>query len=441
MIKLRWLVAIAACLLMTSCKPKTIVPTCVPLSNQPSPIDQKSESVTTIIQIDGTPSMQGFTKNFTNSRYAQTLDLLDRASTTTWKTSIVQYFRFGTAKQQIDRQTYLQAKLPEFYTGDNPVFRVSQIESVITPAAKERVSIIVTDLYQKDSDTNLVLRRLKEDYLQKGYAVGILAIRSEFDGTIYDVGIKNTQFTYSTQGKKLEQFRPFYVLVLGSYGNIFNYFNEINKISNDLIEDEQITIFYPQVVSQISTFQSDNLPDLPQGIRRLKTINDGKVLLKVNEQPIEILNINKNTDDKYSINYQAPYNPLPYTLPIESGAIAVSSVAQSFDTTTRDFQPVNGMKALQLNDWKTDKTKLSFVTKISSNELEEGVYLFNVDVLPQNLKDWEWWEKWNSNESSLDGARTNNLLPFFQGLKSLTTEQIIANKASIGRFCYAIKKN
>lgn len=441
MIKLRWLVAIAACLLMTSCKPKTIVPTCVPLSNQPSPIDQKSESVTTIIQIDGTPSMQGFTKNFTNSRYAQTLDLLDRASTTTWKTSIVQYFRFGTAKQQINRQTYLQAKLPEFYTGDNPVFRVSQIESAITPAAKERVSIIVTDLYQKDSDTNLVLRKLKEDYLQKGYAVGILAIRSEFDGTIYDVGIKNTQFAYSTQGKKLEQFRPFYVIVLGSYGNIFNYFDGIKKTSNNLIKNEQITIFYPQIVRQVSTFQADNLPDLPQGIRRLKTINDGKVLLKVNDQPIEILNINKNTDDNHSINYQAPYNPLPYTLPIESGAVAVSSAAQSFDTTTKDFQPVNGTKALHFNDWKTDKTKLSFVTKINSNQLDPGVYLFTVDIIPQELKDWEWWEKWNSNESSFDGAKTNNLLPFLQGLKSLTVEQITANKASIGRFCYAIKKN
>ncbi len=383
MIKLRWLVAIAASLWITSCKPKTVIPNCVPLSNQPSPIDQKSDSVTTLIQIDGTPSMQGFTKNFTNSRYAQTLDLLDRASTTTWKTSIVQYFRFGIAKQQIDRQAYLQAKLPEFYTGENPVFRVSQIESAITPGAKDRISIIVTDLYQKNSDTNLVLKKLKEDYLQKGYAVGILAIRSEFDGIIYDVGIKNTQFPYSTQGKKIEQFRPFYVLVLGSYGNISNYFDEIKKTSDGLIKYEQFTIFYPQIVRQASNFQSENLPELPKGIRRLKTINDGKVLVKVNEQPIEIININKNTDDNYSINYQAPYNALPYTLPLEPGAVAISSIAQSFDTTTKDFQSFNGAKAIQLNDWKTNKNNISFVTKINSNNLDPGVYLFTVDALPQ----------------------------------------------------------
>jgi len=441
MIKLRWLVAIAASLLMTSCKPKTVIPNCVPLSNQTSPIDQKSDSVTTLIQIDGTPSMQGFTKNFTNSRYAQTLDLLDRASTTTWKTSIVQYFRFGTVKQQIDRQAYLQAKLPEFYTGENPVFRVSQIESAITPAAKERISIIVTDLYQKNSDTNLVLKKLKEDYLQKGYAVGILAIRSEFDGIIYDVGIKNTQFPYSTQGKKIEQFRPFYVLVLGSYGNISNYFDEIKKTSASLIKYEQFTIFYPQIVRQASTFQAENLPELPKGIRRLKTINDGKVLVKVDEQPIEIININKNTDDNYSINYQAPYNALPYTLPLEPGAVAISSIAQSFDTTTKDFQSFNGAKAIQIDDWKTNKNNISFVTKINSNNLDPGVYLFTVDALPQDLKTWAWWNKWNSNESSFNGAKTNNLLPFFQGLKSITTELMTVNKSSIGRFCYAIKKN
>ncbi len=441
MIKLRWLVAIAACLSMTSCKPKTIIPSCIPLSNRTSAIDKKSDTVITSIQIDATPSMQGFTKNFTNSRYAQTLDLLDRASTTTWKTSQVQYFRFGVAKEQIDRQAYLQAKLPEFYTGNNSVFRVSQIESAITPAAKDRVSIIVTDLYQKDSDTNLVLQKLKKDYLQKGYAVGIIAIRSEFDGIVYDVGIKNTQFAYSTQGKKLEQFRPFYVLVLGSYSNISNYFNEIKKTNNNLIKDEQFVIFYPQIVSQASVFQAENLPDLPRGIRRLKTINDGKVLMKVNKQPIEIININKNTDNAYSINYQVPYNPLPYTLPIEPAAVAINSITKTFDNTTKDFQQVNGLKALLLNDWKTDKSNISFVTKINSNDIEPGVYLFTVDVIPQDLKDWKWWQEWNSNESSFDGAKTNNLLTFFQGLKSLTTELLAVNKASIGRFCYAIKKN
>jgi hypothetical protein len=441
MIKLRWLVAIAACLLMTSCKPKTVIPTCVPLSESNSIIDQKSDSITTIIQIDGTPSMQGFTKNFTNSRYAQTLDLLDRASTTTWKSSQVQYFRFGTAKQQIDRQAYLQAKLPEFYTGENPAFRVSQIESAIVPAAKDRISIIVTDLYQKNSDTNLLLKKLKEDYLQKGYAVGILAIRSEFDGIVYDVGIKNTQFPYSTQGKNLDKFRPFYVLVLGSYGNISNYFNEIKKTSGSLIKNEQFTIFYPQIVRQASTFQVESLPDLPKGIRRLKTINDGKVLLKVDDQPIEIININKNTDNNYSINYQVPYTALPYTLPVEPAAVTISSVAQSFNTTTKNFQSFNGKKALQLNDWKTNKNNISFVTKIDANDLDSGVYLFTVDALPQDLKTWGWWDKWNSNESSFDGAKTNNLLPFFQGLKSLTTELITVNKANIGRFCYAIKKN
>ena len=67
--------------------------------------------------------------------------------------------------------------------------------------------------------------------------------------------------------------------------------------------------------------------------------------------------------------------------------------------------------------------------------------LFTVDVFPQDFKTWGWWEKWNANESSFDGAKTNNLLPFFQGLKSLTRELITVNKASIGRFCYAIKKN
>lgn len=443
MIRLRWLVAIAISLLITSCKPKTIIPTCdLSLNNNIAPTnDRKSETVNTIIQIDGTPSMQGFIKNFTNSRYAQTLDLLDRASTTTWKNSQAQYFRFGTAKQQIDRQTYLQAKLPEFYAGSNPIFRVSQIESAITPAAKDRVSIIVTDLYQKDSDTNLVLQKLKEGYLQQGYAVGIIAIRSEFDGIVYDVGIKNTQFSYSTKGKKTDLFRPFYVIVLGSYGNVSNYFNEIKKSGNNLIEAEQYVIFYPQVVSHLSHFQTEDLPNLPNGIKRLKTINDGKVLVKVNKQPLEIINVNKSRDSAYTINYQAAYRPLPYTLPLDPAAIATVSHAKSFDTKAKDFQQVDSLKALQLSNWKAEQKELSFVTKINSQDISPGVYLFTIDAIPKGLKDWEWWQRWNSDGASFDGAKTNNLLPLFQGLKSLTTELMQANQVTIGRFCYAIKKS
>lgn len=442
MIRLRWLVAIAISLLLTSCRPKTIIPTCDLSANNniTSTSDRKSESVTTTIQIDGTPSMQGFVKNFTNSRYAQTLDLLDRASTTTWSNSQTQYFRFGTAKQQIDRQAYLQAKLPKFYAGSNPIFRVSQIESAITPAAQDKVSIIVTDLYQKDSDTNLLLQKLKESYLQKGYAVGVIAVRSEFDGIIYDVGIKNTQFPYNTQGKKTEQFRPFYVIVLGSYGNLSSYFNKIKESANNLIKSEQYVIFYPQIVSQISHFQTEQLPKLPKGIKRLKTINDGKVLVRTSQQPLEVININKNSDNNYNINYQTTYNPLPYTLPIEPAAIATTSNVKSFDTQTKDFQQIESTKALQLNNWNAAPKQLNFVTTVNSQELNPGVYLFTVDAIPKALKDWEWWQKWNSDGVSFDGAKTNNLLPLFQGLKSIVTDLMQVERVSVGRFCYAIKK-
>lgn len=442
MIRLRWLVAIAISLLVTSCKPKTIIPTCDLAVDNPITLasDRKSENVTTIIQIDGTPSMQGFIKNFTNSRYAQTLDLLDRASTTTWKNSQTQYFRFGTAKQQIDRQAYLQAKLPEFYAGSNPIFRVSQIESAITPAAKDRVSIIVTDLYQKNADANLVLQKLKADYLQPGYAVGIIAVRSEFDGIIYDVGIKNTQFSYSTQGKKPDLYRPFYVLVLGSYGNVSNYFSELKKSGKNLIADEQYVIFYPQIVKQISHLQTEALPPLPKGIKRLKTINDGKVLIKPNKQPLELINISKNSNSAYTIKYQTAYRPLPYTLPIEPSAIATVANAKSFDSNSKDFQQVDSI-AIQLGNWQADRNELNFSTKINSQDLNPGVYLFTIDAVPKELKDWDWWQKWNSDDANFDGAKTNNLLPLLQGLKSLTTELIQTNQVSIGKFCYAIKKS
>ncbi|MFM7854081.1 MAG: hypothetical protein ACKO96_19710, partial [Flammeovirgaceae bacterium] len=57
--------------------------------------------------------------------------------------------------------------------------------------SKDGLTIIVTDLTEKSQNMNPIISTLKEKYINAGFAVGILAQRSEYKGKLYDVGLNN----------------------------------------------------------------------------------------------------------------------------------------------------------------------------------------------------------------------------------------------------------
>lgn len=157
-----------------------------------------STDITPEIKIDATPSMRGFVETPRQSRYAQTLDLLDIVASASWskENPEIKYYRFGTKLEPIDKASYIEAKTPQFYQGSGD-FKDSQIKSAISAPNPNKLSIIVTDLYQADTDIGSVNKALKQ-YIQQGQAIGILGIKSEFKGWIYDIGVRKDKRYYDT---------------------------------------------------------------------------------------------------------------------------------------------------------------------------------------------------------------------------------------------------
>ena len=85
--------------------------------------------------------------------------------------------------------------------------------------------VIVTDLFQDNRDLTVLVSQIKKHYIQKGYEVGILGLRSEFDGTVYDLG--DAPLSYQSTPENPETFRPFYLLVLGRHADISYYFDRL----------------------------------------------------------------------------------------------------------------------------------------------------------------------------------------------------------------------
>jgi len=142
------------------------------------------------IYLDATLSMQGFTNSETFSYYQQTIPLLESAVIKTWKNGTVNFNKFGNKIENLPDRKFLEANKAAFYSDKN-YNRKTFIENVISTADTRHLSVIVTDLFQDNADINPLIEKIKTKFTGGDLAVGVMAIKSQFDGTIYDVGSNN----------------------------------------------------------------------------------------------------------------------------------------------------------------------------------------------------------------------------------------------------------
>ena len=448
-------------LLLTSCKLPVALDDLAcdpPQINQPS---TKSKNLTVAIHVDGTPSMQGYVSNSAESRYSQTLKALDETARLNSKT--VKYYRLGTTSNSINREKYRQATETRFYSGNSsgfPLLTVSQIEAAINPPDNQEIlSVIVTDLYQKNTDITAITERIKKYYLNNNndsdYAVGVIGIKSEFSGRIFLEDNRNSSITYQTTTSKPQQYHPFYLIFLGRYSDIANYFDRLanNNNTKEAIEQGGLVIFSPDYLLQ-NTVTLTEYPKLPleEDIVRPVSLNDGQVAIEKDDQPLEMLEIDKREQDNLNFKYNVELKHLKHGLKIEPQKIKADLEFLKFDSFDKSFKDASKTRSLTNNlavkEWAIDDTNgdLSFNLSINSGKIDPGVYLFNIDTIAQGLQSQSWWEEWNGSSQDIlngEGWKTYNLARFLEQMKTITTEAMLSSDEQkfIGRFCYAIQRN
>ncbi|MBO3463176.1 hypothetical protein G7B40_029160 [Aetokthonos hydrillicola Thurmond2011] len=459
MVKPKWIIlAVTTTVLLAACKHSTVDFSCnPPVFSSPPP---KSEHLAINIYVDGTPSMEGYVNNDTKSRYNQTLDLLD--STFLLSNAKITYNRLGNDIQPITRDQFEKdTQLATFYNGRDPRYPKLQetaIDKAITTAKNNQLSVIITDLYQEDSDITKVSKEIKKNYLnaekvKQGYAVGILAIKSEFNGTIYNEDVQKSNFDYNTKGQPSERYHPFYALFLGKYSDIEYFFTKMFKDGGQLVKDSNSIIFSPNYIFEKALqFPSSLDNNLPKAIdiKRPVSLQYKKILVeKKNAEPIDILEIGKKEHQEISLNYDVPFSPFNYTLPFDDSSIKTKLKIDSFNTFRQKLDKNNDrslQQALQISKFSINENSknISFLTTIDPKKMGSGIYFFTVDTIATDLQKQPWWEAWNSTDiNKTDGSKTLNILKFLEQLKSLTTELMEEENREpvIGRFCYAIQKD
>ncbi len=404
------------------------------------------------MNIDGSGSMLGYI-NQENSSYVQALNLLDSTLSLSSRHSqpTVKYYRSGDYQHQskgLTRSEFRKANKAEFYNGKSSDFPAvsSDLSSLITkPKNSDRLTVIVTDLEQNDGDVNLIANKIKQNYFNSkdnNYSVGIWAVKSEFNGTVYSASDADKKFNYNTEGKTSKQYRPFYVLFLGHYQDIANYFDKLAKEQGNLADRSKFLIFSPHnLVADVSYLNSPL--NLSSDLAAPNLLHNGDVSVEKNNQPIELLEIQNKNADALEVKYQLPLKQINHTLSADPNDLKVAIDVSAFDKFNKQQfkQAPAAAKALSFKDWQIDNNQLNFVTTIDPNNFtESNVYYFKVDVTAKDLQKPDWWSEWNLNSGS-DGSKTSNLYGFMNSLKNITLNSMNESTLTIGRLCYAIQKD
>jgi len=217
---------------------------------------------------------------------------------------------------------------------------------------------------------------------------------------------------YNIRYPSVKTNHPFYILVLGRYSQVKQYFDKIKSESQNTglnFPAENFVIFSTQIFEKPALLQinvneqpipssSSPTSDNPQklGIRRVEVINDGQIVMKKVENPqnVERLIIPSQTSNNIpketSLKYTLKYSSLPYTLPLANSASYQLNGDSDFNNNTKEFKkldPQSSLIPLQLTNWQFTDNQLEFnaLINLDNNPQGIGVYRLIFDVFSEKF--------------------------------------------------------
>ncbi|MBK8809280.1 MAG: hypothetical protein IPN69_00910 [Acidobacteria bacterium] len=224
------------------------VPPTLPITDT---LQAPTQNLTVDIFFDSTLSMQGFITEGSLSYYQQTISLLERPTIN--HGGHVNFYKFGSEIKPLADRAYRDADKKSFYL-DSEINNKTLIENVLKTADNNHLIVIITDLFQEKSDIDLLSKIIKDKYIANNLAIGVMGIKSQFQGTVFDVGTNNYSFPYPTERGKTA-LRPFYLLAFGTHPDIAQYFNGLNN-ETSVFPDKNNVIFSRLLTDKLTPFST-----------------------------------------------------------------------------------------------------------------------------------------------------------------------------------------
>lgn len=426
-----------------------------PLDKAPVPSEQLRVSV----YLDATLSMKGFIVPGLSSYYQQTLPLLESAVGRAWPTGGVRFYKFGTKVEELTGRRHLDAARQDFY-GDASLNTKTYIENVIDGADPEELTVIVTDLFQDKSDVNLLIAKLKDKYINSGHAIGILAVRSQFSGTVYDVGVNNYSFQYQTNQTDPNTFRPFYSLMLGRHADVQRYSETLRAGGVGSFPQSNFVIFSRHITSPLTSFEGGKITSTDNIVEVVGLLPTGTK--NGNAKQFRI----RRSTEPASFSAVLSHAPAPSVVEPEPSPLAAevtawrctgnrgSAAAGSGQNAAEAEKPTSlvdtpaAQGALSVKNAEISGSELRLRAEVSPSSLPgDGVYCFRIQLRPKGYRSPLWFSEWNMTQDDAErwrqspkdfnGAMTLNIKDF---LESLFVTVLQSQRPKVAElYCYVQK--
>ncbi len=407
----------------------------IPPEPPPDPFPEKlnrSDSLSVSIFIDATKSMEGFVTPGTHTEYCRIMDQLEDAINTGWMKVDLDFYRFGCWVESLTREQFLGCTKEDFYCQPR-LHLETHIDSVLNVAATKRtgssasLAIIVTDLFQDESDISCITNSLRDTYMRElQQAVAIIGLRSQFVGSVYDVSRINENFSYTSGTEDKGRYRPFYLLVIGKHADVDRFAQSMSAMLPEIVDLDYYLIF--------SRYLGDPLATLKQA-----QISDYANFDKCDPAFSDIPHFTINADKGNSwLKAKIPFAPLPNTLRYlprsyrqeTSISIFTSDKPEAWYAYKPPKNPVSvriliqgareievevrlDPKALGTAEWADISTRIF-------PDLDKDM------PLPPWCRDWDMpvdkLAYWQQHREHFDGSTTYNLYRFMYGLTGALIE-------------------
>lgn len=360
------------------------------------------DKLDTDIYFDATVSMKGFTTLAAGNVYITLPDLLGDLCGSMGE---VKFYSFGEQIRPLDGRSYRQFTTLEVYTE-----AITAVANVVDRADTSHLSIIVTDLFESESDWSNVTQKLRDKFFANHLAVAVIGIRNSFNGEIFDVGLNAAKFRYNSNDNP-ERYRPFYLLIMGRDDAVKSFlrkFNERQTLPNDtgyLLLSENLT----ETVSDFRSFELGEVENF---------YSDDTLGLEASVKEFGLDKFNEVATFMFSWKYEPPLGACPLDLSATDTAIEIFSV------DGEDWTPLQS-NDMRVSLMKDDRQSAIFLVKVAltpeKSLTEDKLNFVRVKVMPteQGYKLPPWVELWSVN---VDGAAKN-----FDGSKTLNLTRILGS--------------
>jgi len=374
------------------------------------------------VYIDATTSMQGFAVN-PNNAYNKFLEEIETAANTAWEKTDVKYFKFGTNIKRIERNEFLRAKFPGFYS-DRGIFEKTKIDSVIYKTDLSRLSVVVTDLFQTEGDINSIVLQIKERCFSKNIQLAILGVKSYYEGKVFDAKVPSYKFVSKMDDEKT--FRPFYAIMFGEPQNILRLFTALKN--KPFVKEENFILISKFLVNKFETKLTKTKESKSLSMRKSeKGPNTFEYTLKENAR-----------GGKFDL--ELSYDRMKFTPQFDPSLLELEVFSKRNLNKAKEKIDSSYSRDLRLIGLKHDENKINSALELEL-ENEPGIFSYRVYLQLPAIGGFiipDWVKEFSSENPSpsKDANKTLNLEKF---ITNLIQANISISRTKIAKFFITIR--